>query len=119
MRRTLEASGLPGEPQFDPRIYLADAAMLMDVLAGVADDPASVLLVGHNPGLQELVFRLVDAEHENELFERAAEKFPTATFALLELDIDAWKDLAPGCATLVHFARPRDLDPQLGPEQAG
>jgi phosphohistidine phosphatase len=117
VRRTLEASGLGLSPRFDDRVYLADADALMAVLRGLNDAPAAVLLVGHNPGLQELLFRLVDPAQENMLFTRAVEKFPTATFAVLELAIDTWRDLAPGCAALTHFTRPRDLDPELGPEK--
>ena len=115
VKRTLEATGLPLSPQFDERAYLADAATLIDLLRDVGDAADSVLLVGHNPGLHELVFRLVDPECETDLFARVAEKFPTAGFALLELAIDAWADIAAGCATLVDFARPRDLGPDLAP----
>nr|WP_166176020.1 histidine phosphatase family protein [Altererythrobacter segetis] len=119
VRRTLEASGLAVAPQFEERAYLADAPTLIELLRQVEGDPVSVLVAGHNPGLHELLFRLVDPDHETALFARAAEKFPTASFALLELRIDKWADLAPGCGTLVHFARPRDLDPELGPERVG
>ena len=117
VKRTLEASGLSVTPRFDERAYLADTATLFDILRHVEGDPASVLLVGHNPGIHELLFRLADPDHETALFARAAEKFPTASFAVLELGIDRWADVAPDCATLVHFSRPRDLDPGLGPEQ--
>jgi phosphohistidine phosphatase len=117
VKRTIEASALPLAPRFVERAYLADTATLMELLRRVEGDPASVLLVGHNPGLHELLFRLVDPERETPLFAQAVEKFPTAAFALLDLDIDRWADLAPGCATLVDFARPRDFDPELGPER--
>lgn len=116
VRATIAASCLAREPEFDERLYLADAATLLAVLRGLDDDSQRVLLVGHNPGLQELVFRLVDPSHENDLFEAASEKFPTATLAVLELNIDNWGDLSEGCGKLTHFARPRDLDPALGPE---
>ena len=119
VKRTIEASGLALAPEFEQRAYLADAATLIDLLRHISGDPASALLVGHNPGLHELLFRLVEPEHENALFARAAEKFPTASFALLELAIDDWAELAPGCGQLTHFARPRDLDPELGPERVG
>jgi phosphohistidine phosphatase len=119
VRRTIEASGLAVEPQFDQRAYLADPGTLLNLLRGIEGEPDTVLLVAHNPGLQELVFRLVDPAEENELFARAAEKFPTATFALLELAVDRWSDLAEGCGKLVRFTRPRDLDPALGPERKG
>jgi phosphohistidine phosphatase len=116
VRLTIEASGLALAPEFEPRAYLADAATLIELLRKVAGRPDSILLIGHNPGLHELLFRLVDPARENALFARAAEKFPTASFALLELAIGDWSALAPGCGELVHFARPRDLDPELGPE---
>lgn len=115
VRRTIEASGLAVTPQFDQHAYLADPGTLMNLLRGLEDEPGAVLLVAHNPGLQELLFRLVDPAEENELFTHAAEKFPTGAFALLELAIDRWSDLAEGCGRLVCFTRPRDLDPALGP----
>jgi phosphohistidine phosphatase len=59
----------------------------------------------------------VPPDDENALFEQVLEKFPTAAFAMLELAIDRWEDCVPGCGRLTHFARPRDLDPQLGPEK--
>ena len=117
VRRTLDATRLQIPTQWDEHIYLADSDALIDVLRGVEDDPAAVMLVGHNPGLQELIFDLVAPEHENDLFSTVSEKFPTATFAVLELAIERWADCAPGCGTLVHLARPRDLDPKLGPEK--
>ena len=119
VRRTLEASALPLSPLFDERAYLADAATLIELLRTVGDKALSVLLVGHNPGLHELLFRLVADDEETGLFAHAAEKFPTASFALLELAIDRWTAIAPGCGRLVHFVRPRDLDPELGPENVG
>lgn len=117
VRATLAASGLAIEPTFDERLYLADAATLMATARELGGEAERILLVGHNPGLQELVFRLVAPEHENALFEAASEKFPTATLAVLELDIERWGDISAGCGRLALFARPRDLDPALGPER--
>lgn len=117
VKRTLDAARLKLPVRWDERVYLADSDTLIALLQGLDDDPAAVLLVGHNPGLQELIFALVAADNENALFDVAAEKYPTATFAVLELDIDRWTDCAPGCGRLVHLVRPRDLDPALGPER--
>lgn len=119
VRRTLEAAQLDIPTQWDERLYLADSGTLMNVLRGVEGDPGAVLLAGHNPGLQELIFDLVPHENENDLFEAATEKYPTATFAVLELAIGNWADCAPGVGRLVHLSRPRDLDPELGPEKVG
>lgn len=116
VKRTLDATRLQVPVTWDEHLYLADSDALIEVLRSLEGDPAAVLIAGHNPGLQELIFDLVAPEREDALFASAAEKFPTATFAVLQLAIDRWADCAPGCGTLVHLARPRDLDPELGPE---
>ena len=116
VRQTL-AAALPGaEPAFDERLYLASADTILDVVRDHAGSAEAVLVAGHNPGLQELLFALVPPAAEDRLFDEAAIKYPTATFAVIELAIDDWSDLAPDCGRLVHFTRPRDLDPTLGPE---
>jgi len=110
------AEAMPGASvRYDQRIYLADVDTLLDVLreAGNAD---TVLISGHNPGMQDLMFALVAPADENDMFDEAAVKFPTAAFALLELATDDWASLEKECGKLVHFQRPRDLDPSLGPE---
>src|SRR6476469_2099120 len=107
---------LPGtDARFDQRVYLADADTLLDVVRE-AGDADTVLLAGHNPGLQDLLFALIPPESENDLFDEASVKFPTATFAGLELAIEDWTALGKDVGKLIHFARPRDLDPALGPE---
>lgn len=116
VRRTLEAALPRHEPVFDQRLYLAEAETILDVVRDHAGDADSVLVAGHNPGLQEALFALVPPSAEDRLFDKAATKYPTATFAVFELDIDDWADLQPDCGRLVHFVRPRDLDPALGPE---
>lgn len=119
VRLTLDAARLEGPVRFDEAAYLADRATLFGLLRSIEDGASAAMIVGHNPGLQELIFDLVAPEHENRLFAEAAEKYPTAAFAVLELAVDRWADCAPGCGTLVHFIRPRDLDPALGPERVG
>jgi phosphohistidine phosphatase len=116
---TLAGTGLVQPITFDPAAYMADAATLMALLRQHGDDAGGVLLAAHNPGLQELVMELVAPDQENELFGDVLQKFPTAAFAVLELDIDSWDQCRAGCARLVHFARPRDLDPGLGPVRGG
>lgn len=119
VKATLDASGLAQRVTFVEDAYLADAATLLALLRQHGGEADAVLLVGHNPGLQELVMQLVPPEAETGLFGELLEKFPTAAFAVLELDIDSWDQCQPGCGKLVHFARPRDLDPALGPMRAG
>ncbi len=116
VKRTLEASGLAQPVTFDEAAYLSDAATLFRLIREHGGEAEALLLAAHNPGLQELVLSLVGPENENRCFDELMTKYPTATFAVVELDIDDWNDCAPGCGRIVHFARPRDLDPELGPE---
>ena len=115
VKQTLEEALPAAEARYDKRVYLADAETLLDVVRE-SGDADTVLLAGHNPGLQDLLFALIPPESENDLFDEASVKFPTATFAVLELAIDDWASLDKDIGKLVHFARPRDLDPALGPE---
>jgi len=102
--------------EWDRRIYLASSATLIDLLRELSSDTASVLMVGHNPGLEDLIFDLVPDDGTSPLRAVVEDKFPTATFAVLELDVDSWSDVTEGCARLVEIKRPRDLDPTLGPQ---
>jgi phosphohistidine phosphatase len=71
----------------------------------VPDETASVMLIGHNPGMQQLALEL--AARGDEL-DRLEAKFPTAALATLSLTV-SWSDLAPGAATLAAFVVPREL----------
>lgn len=102
--------------EWDRRIYLASSATLIDLLKELSGNPASVLMVGHNPGLEDLIFDLVPDDGSSPLRDVVEEKFPTATFAVLELDVDRWSDVTERCARLVEIKRPRDLDPALRPQ---
>lgn len=114
VRQTLESAALGAEPVFDERLYLASTETIIEVLHGARGE--NVLIAGHNPALGDMIFEMVAPGQENALFDEAKSKFPTAAFAVFELAIDDWADLRAGCGRLVHFARPRDLDPSLGPE---
>lgn len=113
---TLEEASIGIDPEWDRRLYLASTETICDVIREDGGDADTLLLAGHNPGLADMIFELVAPKNENDLFDEAKVKFPTAAFAVFELDIEDWGDLAEGCGKLVHFARPRDLDPELGPE---
>jgi len=115
VKQTLELALPEFDPKFDERLYLASSETILETLQDMGDNVESVLIAGHNPGLQATIFDLVSPARENDLFREAAIKFPTASFAVVECKIATWSDLKRGCGTLVHFARPRDLDAQLGP----
>ena len=101
-------------PLYENRIYLASSATLVELVAGFADHHRHALLIGHNPGLEDLLLELVPPG--GALRAEAEAKYPTATLARLEIAIDRWAQVDGGRAVLTHFIRPRDLDPSLGPD---
>ena len=106
------ASGLSFEPQWDRKIYLASSVTLMDVLRGANAEAEHVLMVG----LEDLIFDMVPDDGSSEARGTVEIKYPTAALAELSLDIENWSDIKDGCAKLNRFTRPRDLDPELGPD---
>ena len=118
VRQTIEGveAGMKARlaPIYERRIYLSSSATLVELVAGFAEHHTHALLVGHNPGLEDLLMELVPPG--NDLRAEAESKYPTATIARLEIAIDRWAQVDGGRAVLTHFIRPRDLDPSLGPD---
>ncbi|MFL9839995.1 histidine phosphatase family protein [Sphingomonas sp. ST-64] len=104
-------------PAWDRRIYLASASSLLDIVHELPAGADSVLLIGHNPGLEDLVLLLVPDRANDALRDSVEEKFPTAALVEMHFDTDAWSEVRAGGATLIRFVRPRDLDPALGPDR--
>ena len=95
------------EVQVERALYGASADALIARLRTLPASCESVLLIGHNPGSQELALELARPRPERQAL---AFKFPTAALATLELPIDDWRLLGPGTAELTAFVRPRDLE---------
>ena len=91
--------------QWDDELYAAGVEDLLRVLAHCPPGARTVLLVGHNPGLEELV-RYLAADEVPE--PSAGKLLPTAALARLEMP-DDWSALEAGCAQLVAVTRPRTL----------
>lgn len=106
--------GSPLHPNYDRRIYLASPAALLDVIHEVEDETERLLIVGHNPGLEQLALLLSDG---GELRDEIAVKYPTATVAEISLPVQHWREVRKGMGSIVRFIRPRDLDPTLGPDE--
>lgn len=108
-RETLDriAVALPpgAERRIEPRVYGADWEQLLEVVRELPDELRSVMLIGHNPGFQDLVLALAA---EGEALERVRRKFPTAALATLGFAGD-WRRLRPGGAGLEGFVRPKQL----------
>ena len=104
-------------PSWDKRLYLGSAASLLDVIQEADDAYGSLLLVGHNPGLEDLVLMMVPDQPGDAARYQIEEKFPTASIAEISVPVDHWKDVRPNSGTISLLVRPRDLDPALGPDR--
>ena len=95
-----EAAGHAGEILLNERLYMASPADILSVLRTVPRNAETVMIVGHNPGLEELVEQLTGEQQD----------LPTAALVQIVLPIDRWRDLTRSTrGTLVGHWRPKGL----------
>ena len=84
---------------FEQNIYEASVGELMKIVRGLPDDKNTVLMVGHNPGFEALLWRLTGV----------AEHMATAALACIELPVEKWSDIEDNQGKLVWFMTPKSL----------
>jgi phosphohistidine phosphatase len=103
---------LPPRADYRDGLYLAEPGKILGMLQAAPAKAEAVMVVGHNPGLEELAALLAREpvrRKERERRDVLEEKFPTAALAVLDFDIDRWRDIQPGEGKLVDFVRPKVL----------
>jgi phosphohistidine phosphatase len=100
VERFMEGGRLTSELRFDERIYDASVERLFEIVTQIDEQADSCLMVGHNPGFEELVQHLTGQQ----------ETMPTAALAEIRLDVDKWRQVRPGSGKLERFVRPKELD---------
>ncbi|MEV0173811.1 histidine phosphatase family protein [Streptomyces sp. NPDC050803] len=98
--------GTPPPVRLDPQLYAADVPELLAAVRATPPEVETLLLIGHNPGLEDLVVELAGDGMEDTL-DRLRVKFPTSAIAVLAWRGTAWSALAPGSALLTSFLVPR------------
>lgn len=78
-----QAAGYTGPVQTHRELYLADPERYITLVRALGTEPEKVMVVGHNPGLEQLV----------EVLTGKVERFPTAALAEVHVDAAAWRDL--------------------------
>jgi len=104
-RETLELVDPTGEVRIEDELYGASANGLLGRLQDVPDGVDAVMVIGHNPAIEELALSLAAGGERRADMER---KFPTAALATLAVP-DSWEELNPGSAELVDFVAPKEL----------
>ncbi|MGL5448333.1 MAG: SixA phosphatase family protein [Rhabdaerophilum sp.] len=104
------APSLIGTPAlFEPKIYNARVSNLLDILRIQPASVNAILMVGHNPGIQELAYGLADPDCSDlEALRRLARKYPTAGVAVLESET-SFAEAGSRSMRLVTFMTPRFL----------
>jgi phosphohistidine phosphatase len=93
-----EAGSLKAEVRFDEKIYEASQFQLLEVLKGITSPAGTVLLVGHNPGMEGLLGLLTGEMHS----------IPTAALIKIELNIDSWDRIERDCGQVEEFIKPKE-----------
>jgi len=98
--------------RYERSIYLAEWPVLLANLKKAPSRASPLLLVGHNPGIEQLAIALAvppnDAQERARL-QRLTQKFPTAALAVFDFEIASWRNLRPGSGHLFDYVRPKDL----------
>jgi phosphohistidine phosphatase len=92
----------------DAAIYEAPVGRILDAIHGVEPSVETLLVVGHNPGLEDLA-RLLMKDDGGKAGVRLRQKFPTAAIAVLSLPVEDWTIVTPRIGTLEHFVTPKTL----------
>ena len=96
----LKHATLDPEVRFDPQIYEAELAALLEVLGRIESDHECVMIVGHNPGMENLLRLLTGASRE----------MPTAAIAKIKLDTESWQSLSGSEGHLEWLKTPEEND---------
>jgi phosphohistidine phosphatase len=110
-RETLALAAVwPAQPEtvYDDALYHATVPALFAQLHAAPDAKPHIMMVGHNPGLQDFALQLVGGGKGADL-RNLAHKFPSAALAVIAFDKEYWREIAPGDGHLTLFARPKDL----------
>ncbi|MFL5822675.1 MAG: SixA phosphatase family protein [Solirubrobacteraceae bacterium] len=102
-RETVDLVAPSGEIRLESGLYGASAHQLLERLRRLPEDAETVMLVGHNPAMQELAIELAPGS------ELSSRKFPTGALATLSF-VGPWAALEPGGPQLDAFVIPRELD---------
>lgn len=86
----------------EPSLYLADSLTLLDCLQGTPDESYSAALIGHNPGISDLVHVLIQQQDRHEI----GPDMPTLGLARLTFRGD-WHELIPGCCEVDEYLTPK------------
>jgi phosphohistidine phosphatase len=103
LRRLLPALSPEPAVRFAEDLYAAEPAAILRRVAGVDDAVRCVLVLGHNPGLEELAGQLArDAT-------ALRGGLPTAALVELDLEAEAWREVRRGTARRARVVRPKEL----------
>lgn len=91
-----------------PDLYEASATRIVGLLRKIEPSVRTVMLVGHNPGFQDLANNLI-GKGDPEACARLKEKFATAGMAIIAFEENSWADISPGSGRLERFVTPREL----------
>jgi phosphohistidine phosphatase len=106
----LVAAEFPRRPQLvvDRSIYEAEPGAILAAIRGISDDVATLMVVGHNPGLEQLAWRIAGDGSSAEALKTIRNKYPTGATAVFQL-AGTWAHLDETACRLVDFISPRDL----------
>ncbi len=94
-----EAAGLKTEVRYEQEIYEASVARLLKIVSQIDESVNTAMMVGHNPGFEELLSALTGE----------SQRMPTAALACIELEVEKWSEVSASSGKLAWLVKPKDL----------
>ncbi|EHQ24580.1 putative phosphohistidine phosphatase, SixA [Mucilaginibacter paludis DSM 18603] len=87
-------------PSYNQSIYEANYPALLHIINNLPDAYQFVALFGHNPGLSDLLYNLTGQIYD----------MPTCAIAVVDFDIDSWKEVSGGTGNISYYDYPKNGD---------
>lgn len=94
--------------RLEPRLYEGKADALLALIREVGPAVQTLLVVGHNPGCEDLAHLLI-GDDDGDALDRLARGFPPATLAVIDAAVEEWSALGPRGGRLVRFVTPTSV----------
>lgn len=96
----LQSAARPIDIRYDQRIYDGGQLLVVEVISEIDNDSNAVLLVGHNPALEDLLQVLTGEDVH----------LSPGTLAKIDLEVNEWSEVGPGSGVIDKILIPKELE---------
>lgn len=108
LERVMSAGEFDWAVSYERGLYGASADAILSIIRAQNFEHENLMLVGHNPGFEDIILGLSGAEETEGDLLRIKRKYPTAAFSVIDFDVDTFAEVGLGSGCLTQFIKPKD-----------